>query len=168
MGVGPLSLHEKFEVSFNEIIWRIMMRLIKHIVAFVSVAIFACVPVTVFSADKDVNMDRAQARIQDMHTKLKITMAQEEQWSKVAEVMRENAKAMDTLTQSRMEKSKSMTAVEDLNSYKDVLTTHLEGVNRLIPAFSTLYSSMSAPQKKEADELFRHGPSKAESKYSKN
>lgn len=144
------------------------MGLTKQIVAFLSVAALASIPLTVYSADKDINMDRAQARIQDMHTKLKITMAQEEQWSKVADVMHENAKAMDALTQSRMEKSKSMTAVEDLNSYKEVLMTHLEGVNRLIPVFSTLYNGMSVPQRKEADELFRHGPSKADAKYPKN
>ena len=144
------------------------MKFIKQMVACLSVVALAFIPATVFSADKDMNMDRAQARIQDMHTKLKITMAQEDQWAKVADVMRENAKTMDALTQSRMEKSKKMTAVEDLTSYKEVLMTHLEGVNRLIPVFSTLYSQMSDSQRKEADELFRHGPSKDGSKYSKN
>ena len=144
------------------------MKFIKQIVTFLSVAALVAIPVIVLSADKDMNKDRAQARIQDMHTKLKITMAQEEQWAKVADVMRENAKTMDALTQSRMEKSKKMTAVEDLTSYKEVLMTHLEGVNRLIPVFSTLYSQMSDSQRKEADELFRHGPSKDGNKYSKN
>ena len=144
------------------------MKFIKQMVACLSVVALAFIPSTVFSADKDMNMDRAQARIQDMHTKLKITMAQEDQWAKVSVVMRENAKTMDALTQSRMEKSKKMTAVEDLTSYKEVLITHLEGVNRLIPVFSTLYSQMSDSQRKEADELFRHGPSKDGNKYSKN
>lgn len=35
-----------------------------------------------------------------MHAKLDITSSQEEQWAKVAEVMRDNARSMDSLMQS--------------------------------------------------------------------
>ena len=136
--------------------------LCKQMVATFSLATVCFVfPATVFSADRDANMDRAQARIQDMHTKLKITTSQEEQWAKVAQVMRENAKSMDALTQTRMDNNKGMTAIEDLNSYREVSAAHLEGVSKLIPVFSTLYSGMSDSQKKEADELFRHGSPKS-------
>ena len=137
----------------------------KRMVAAISLGIvFLFPPVMAFSSDKDFNAEHTQHRIEDMHKKLKITTAQEEQWAKVAQVMRENAKSMDALTQSRVDNAKGMTAIEDLNSYREVSAAHLDGVNKLIPVFSTLYGSMSDPQKKEADELFRHGDHKSANK----
>ena len=114
----------------------------------------------VFAADKSAHVDRAELRIQDMHTKLNITAAQEEQWTKVAEAMRDNAKVMDTLTQARMEHAKDMTAVDDLKSYGEIAAAHADGIKKLTPVFADLYASMSEPQRKEADTLFRHGPRK--------
>ncbi len=56
--------------------------------------------------------DRVEVRIKDMHDKLKITAAQEEQWGKVEQTMREDAKVMDELTQARADHAKDMTAVQ--------------------------------------------------------
>ena len=101
--------------------------------------------------------DRAETRINDMHAKLKITQAQEGQWSKVAQMMRDNAKSMDALTQARFENSRKMTAVDDLKSYGEITDAHADGIKRFTPVFATLYDGMSDAQKKEADALFRHG-----------
>jgi hypothetical protein len=128
--------------------------------AFAILATLAFVSGAAFGADKALRVDRAELRIQDMHTKLKITAAQEEQWGKVAEVMRDNAKVMDTLTQARMERATAMTAVDDLNSYGEIAGAHADGIKKLTPVFADLYAGMSDPQKKEADTLFRHGPGK--------
>jgi protein CpxP len=117
-------------------------------------------PVLVFAADKDAHEDRVELRIKDMHSKLKITAEQETQWVLVATVMRDDAKAMDALTQTRFDHAKEMTAIDDLKSYGEIATAHADGINKLTPVFSTLYSSMSDSQKKEADILFRHGPHK--------
>jgi wyosine [tRNA(Phe)-imidazoG37] synthetase (radical SAM superfamily) len=95
-----------------------------------------------------------------MHTKLKITAVQEEQWTKVADAMRDNAKVMDTLTQARMERATGMTAVDDLNSYGEITSAHADGIKKLVPVFADLYAGMSDAQKAEADILFRHGPRK--------
>ena len=84
------------------------------IAAATLVTTLAFAPVVVFAADKDAHEDRAEMRIKDMHAKLKITSAEEEQWTKVAEAMRDNAKTMDTLTQARIDHAKDMTAVDDL------------------------------------------------------
>src|SRR5208337_3332364 len=86
-----------------------------------------------------------------------ITAAQEAQWAKVAEVMRDDAKSMDSLTQARADHAKDMTAVEDLKSYGEIAEAHAEGIKKLTPMFADLYASMSDAQKKEADTLFRHG-----------
>jgi hypothetical protein len=100
---------------------------------------------------------RVEARIKDLHAKLKITQAQEEQWTKVAQVMRENAKSMDTLTHARFEHAKTMTAIDDLKSYGEITDAHADQIKKFTPVFATLYASMSDTQKKAADELFRHG-----------
>jgi hypothetical protein len=129
-------------------------------VVFAIVATLAFVSGAVFGADKTPRADGAELRIQDMHTRLKITAAQEEQWGKVAEVMRDNAKVMDGLTQARMDRAPTMTAIDDLKSYGEITGAHADGIRKLTPVFATLYDSMSDPQKKEADTLFRHGPGK--------
>jgi hypothetical protein len=128
--------------------------------AFALLAVMAFASGVVFAADKSAHVDRTELRIQDMHTKLNITAAQEEQWTKVTEAMRDNAKVMDTLTQARMEHAKEMTAVDDLKSYGEIAAAHADGIKKLTPVFADLYASMSEPQRKEADALFRHGPRK--------
>jgi hypothetical protein len=120
-------------------------------------AMLAFAPTAALAADKDVHEDRADMRVKDMHNKLMITPAQEEQWGKVAAVMRDDAKAMDKLTAARAAHAKEMTAVDDLRSYGEITDAHADGIKKLVPVFSALYSSMSDAQKKEADSLFRHG-----------
>jgi hypothetical protein len=125
--------------------------------AVASAALFAVIafgPGVAFAA-KGSGEPRIEARIADMHTKLKITPAQEDQWTKVAEVMRENAKSMDALTRSRHEHAKTMTAVDDLKSYGEITEAHADAIKRLTPVFAALYDGMSDAQKKEADTLFR-------------
>ena len=123
----------------------------------VMAAALVFVPGTVFATAKVAHEDRAELRIKDMHTKLKITSAQEVQWAKVADVMRDNGKAMDTLTQSRVDHAKDATAIDDLKSYGEIAEAHADGIKNLTPLFTDLYASMSDVQKKEADTLFRHG-----------
>ena len=121
------------------------------------VTTLAFAPGVVFAADKDAHEDRAELRIKDMHAKLKITSAEEAQWAKVAEVMRDNGKTMDTLTQARVDHAKDMTAVDDLKSYGEIAQAHADGIKKLTPVFADLYASMSDAQKKQADNLFHHG-----------
>jgi len=102
---------------------------------------------------------RVEARIKDMHTRLMITQAQEDQWSKVAKVMRDNAKQMDALAKTRTERA-AMSAVQDLKSYGELSEAHADGIKKVTPVFSTLYDSMSATQKKAADGVFRNGSRK--------
>jgi protein CpxP len=113
------------------------------------------------SAAKGAGEVGAEKHIADMHAKLKITPAQEEQWAKVAEVMRENAKSMEALARNRFEQAKTMNAVEDLKSYGDITEAHADAIKRLLPVFAALYAVMSDAQKKEADAIFRHAGRRA-------
>jgi hypothetical protein len=47
-----------------------------------------------------------------------------------------------------------MTAVDNLKTYEAIADAHAEGLQKLVPAFETLYASMSEAQKKNADEVF--------------
>ncbi len=111
-------------------------------------------------AAKAAAEERVEARITHMHAKLGITSSQEEQWAKVADVMRDNARAMDTLVEARHEHAKTMTAVDDLISYGEITDAHADGIKKLTPVFAALYDDMSKAQKAEADILFRHGDNK--------
>jgi protein CpxP len=123
------------------------------VAALVAIIAFAAGPVIAAKASAE---DRVEARIKDMHAKLNITQAQEDQWAKVAQVMRDNEKTMEPLIRARQEHAKTMTAVDDLTSYGEITDAHADGIKKFTPVFSTLYASMSDAQKKEADGLFRH------------
>ncbi len=118
-------------------------------------------------SSNNARQDRTEQRIANMCAKLKITAAQEDQWAKVAQVMREDAKTMDTLIQARTDHAKDMTAVDDLKSYGEITDAHADGIKKLTPAFAALYSSMSDSQKKDADALFRQHGHKRGHKMSK-
>ena len=98
--------------------------------------------------------DRTEASITDLHTKLQITPAQEDQWNKVASAMRENAAQMDILLYNRKAKLGTMNAVDNLKSYKDVSDAHTACLAKFIAAFEPLYASMSDAQKANADAIF--------------
>lgn len=99
--------------------------------------------------------DRVEARIAELRSKLKITPQQEGQWNEVTQVMRDNARTLDSLAQSRVENRGKMTAVEDLQSYSQIADAHAEGLKKFVPAFQALYDTMSESQKKQADVLFQ-------------
>jgi periplasmic protein CpxP/Spy len=130
----------------------------RHIIAAVLAAIFIFAPGIVLAANKGVHeADRAESRSKEMHSKLKITPAQEDLWTKVDQAMRDDAKIMDGLTQERVDHAKVMTAIDDLKSYGELAEAHAEGIKNLTPLFADLYASLSDEQKKEADTLFRNG-----------
>jgi protein CpxP len=93
--------------------------------------------------------------IQDLHGRLHITAAQEPQWGAVAQIMRENATALDTVVKTRAQNASTMTAVDDLRSYEQLAETHEAGLQKLIPAFQALYDGMSDQQKKVVDAVFQ-------------
>lgn len=110
------------------------------------------------AASKASTVEPVEARIKDLHARLKITPAQEDLWNNATQMMRENAKTMDALRRARSEKAQTMTAVEDFKSYAEISEAHADGIKKFVPVFSALYDSMSDAQKKNADTIFRRGP----------
>ena len=111
--------------------------------------------------------DRIEERLKQLHSQLRITSAQEPQWNAYAQVMRDNAAAMDQSAQQENQLIKTradkgtMSAVDDLKAYEAAVDAHAQrvqqysdGLKKLEPAFESLYASMSDSQKKTADAMF--------------
>ena len=104
---------------------------------------------------------RTEQRIAELHAKLKITSAQDEQWNKFAEVMRDNGHTMSELYKQRMSDEKTISALDDMKQYEQITQAHADGTKRLVDAFEPLYASMTPEQKKLADASFHQSPQKA-------
>jgi periplasmic protein CpxP/Spy len=98
--------------------------------------------------------ETVEQRVTELKAALKITPDQETKWKAVADAMRQNAGMMDKLVQDKRAKAASMTAVDDLETYQDFTKAHLDGLKNLTSAFKSLYDSMPADQKKNADQVF--------------
>ncbi|MFZ2064003.1 MAG: Spy/CpxP family protein refolding chaperone [Candidatus Binatus sp.] len=107
------------------------------------------------TSPEDHGVASVEARIRDLHSRLHITEAQKTQWDNLARVMRENAQAMVELKKQRAADAKSMTAVDVVKSYSEVIQAHEDGMKKFVPAFEDLYNSLSDSQKKIADSMFR-------------
>jgi len=112
-----------------------------------------------------------EAQITQLQGALKITEAQQELWDNLTQVMRENAKDMDALTDAiakeRAEGTQNMNAVEHMKLHSRITVAHSEQLEKFIPPFEAFYSSLSDEQKKTTDTIFqtgRYGHGKAKRK----
>lgn len=106
--------------------------------------------------------ETVEQRITTLKTALKITPDQESKWDGVAKAMRDNASSMDKLVHEKQGKMANLNAVDDLKTYQEFSQAHLDGLKNLISAFTSLYDSMPADQKKNADHVFdSYGPKPA-------
>ena len=99
---------------------------------------------------------RVEEQINRLHQQLSITPNQEEQWNAFAAVMRANAEHMEGLYRERASRFNQMNAVESLRSYQRIVQAHAEDLARLVPAFETLYASLTPDQQRIADQVFRY------------
>lgn len=97
--------------------------------------------------------DRVEQHIKQLHDQLKITPDEEQQWSVVAQTMRDNAMQIDGLIAKR-EQRDTMTALDDLDSYAQLTQANSDGVKKLAAVFAPLYNAMPDDQKRNADKVF--------------
>jgi cytochrome c-type biogenesis protein CcmH/NrfG len=100
--------------------------------------------------------DFVEQRINQLHSQLKITAQQSQQWDAYAQVMRDNARSTDAAIRGRAQKLQSLNADDAMKSYASLAQLHADNMQKLSTAFSTLYASLSDDQKAIADELFRN------------
>jgi alanyl-tRNA synthetase len=102
-------------------------------------------------------VEHTEAQIKQLQGTLNITEAQQGLWNNLTQVMRENAKDMETLTKERAENAKPMNAVEHMKLHSQITEAHLAQLKKLIPPFEAFYNSMSDQQKNITDMVFRTG-----------
>ena len=106
-------------------------------------------------------VEHTEAQIKQLQGALKITEDQKEIWDNLTQVMRENAKDMDVLTdeltKEKAEGTKNMNAVEHMKLHSQITEAHLDQLNKFITPFEAFYDSLSDEQKKSADTIFRTG-----------
>lgn len=98
---------------------------------------------------------RVQEHISQLHARLQITPAEQPQWERFANVMRQNARAMDQQFAARMQQYPTMNALQNMRSYEQIAQAHARGLEKLLPAFEDLYSAMPEHQKQLTDQVFR-------------
>ena len=98
---------------------------------------------------------RVEAHIRQLHAQLRITSAEQPQWERFANTMRENARTMDQEFVQRMQQFPTMNALENMQSYERIADMHAEDLHKLVPAFENLYSVMPEQQKRLTDQVFR-------------
>jgi len=96
-----------------------------------------------------------EQHIDRLHTQLRITSAQQQQWDQFAQVMRDNAANMRQAVEQRGTQLASMNAAQDMQSYAQLAQQHAEDMQKLSTAFQAVYDSMSPEQKQNADMVFR-------------
>ena len=93
---------------------------------------------------------RVETRIKELHTQIGVTQAEA-----AAQVMRDNASDMDRILSKRAQEFPSMNALQDMQSYQQVAEAHAQHLQKLVPAFQSLYEALSPEQKQKADQAFR-------------
>ena len=98
--------------------------------------------------------ERVERRVNELHAQLRITPAEQQQWDQFANVMRENARAIDQLFIQRAQQLGSMTALQNMQSYEQLAEAHAQHLQKLVAAFQNLYDAMPDQQKQLADQVF--------------
>ena len=98
---------------------------------------------------------RVEEHIKQLRTQLQITPAEQPQWEQFANVMRENARAMDRQFTQRMQQYPTMNALQNMRSYEQIAQIHAHGLQKLLPAFENLYNAMPQQQQQLTDQVFR-------------
>ena len=96
-----------------------------------------------------------EANIASLHQRLQITPAQEAQFSAVANVLRQNARAEASAPQAP---PANASAVDYLRAEIQYEEAELAGLKRFLPALDALYATLSPAQKQTANAVFREGP----------
>jgi len=139
--------------------------LVVVMVAFLSIIFFANANISFAASVKKKSsaivrtsaVDHAEAQIKQLQGALNITEFQKELWNNLIQVMRENAKETDVLTKERAENTETMNSVERMKFHRQITEAHLDQLQKLIPPFEALYTSMSDQQKNITDIIFRTG-----------
>lgn len=115
----------------------------------------AASPMTSHAVPGNTAEQRVEQHIKELHAQLRITSAEQPQWEQFAAVMRDNARDMDRNFAQRAQQYPTMNALQNMQSYQQIAEAHAQHLQKLVPAFESLYNAMPAQQKQLADQVFR-------------
>ena len=99
--------------------------------------------------------DHIEGHIAFLQTELGITAAQQADWDKVADAMRDDVSEYHTTMKKYSDSGdKQPSALDSLSARTEFAELRATGERRFVEAFRPLYASFSASQKQAADELF--------------
>ncbi len=104
------------------------------------------------SATARMAMQREEEHIADLKLRLRITPAQQPQWDAFTGIMRQNAQHQEALHAAG---ATARSATDMLRSYAATVQGHAADMQRLVPAFDTLYATMTPDQRTAADQVFQ-------------
>ncbi len=119
---------------------------------------------TASAAPASARKAQVEQRIADMHATLHITAAEDPAFNAFAQVMLDNAQAMDAIANKNESDLSMRTAVQSMQQYATVTEQHAQNVQKLSAAFGTLYATLSPAQQKMADEMFRNAATERQQK----
>src|SRR5262249_22109282 len=90
--------------------------------------------------------ERVERRIGELRAQLRITPAEQQQWDRFANVMRENARDMDRIFIERAKQLESMTALQNMQCYQQIADAHAQNLQKLVSAFQSLYEAIPDQQ----------------------
>jgi hypothetical protein len=118
----------------------------------------AAAPAPAAAADAPSKLTKVEEHIKTLHKGLGITPDQEAKFDTFAQTMRDQAQAMYSARENRVDAT--LSAPDEMQRYADMAQAHADSVKTLVPAFRTLYDSLTDAQKKKADKMFAHPHSK--------
>jgi hypothetical protein len=110
-------------------------------------------PAAAPQAQRQERPDRIEGRISFLRTELQITQAQAPLWDAVANVMRDNNRAMRDAFAQRPSRDTPATALDRLERRQKFAELQAASTAKLRNAVAPLYAAMSDDQKKNADQL---------------
>ena len=115
-------------------------------------------PAPAAAPEAATKLSKVEDHIKSLHKALAITPDQEPKFAAFAQTMRDQAQAMYTARENRVDDA--LSAPDEMQRYAEMAQAHADSTKALVPAFRTLYDSLSDAQKKKADKLFAHPHSK--------
>jgi recombinational DNA repair ATPase RecF len=97
--------------------------------------------------------EHVEGRVAFLKAELKITDAQLPQWNGFAQVVRDNATAMQGMQGGMMAMNQAATLPDKLAAREKMMSARIEAVRNLKAAAEPLYAALSADQRKTADEI---------------
>ena len=95
----------------------------------------------------------AEGRIAFLRAELAITDAQKAVWEPYAAALKKNLQGMQAMRQTMMKVMEAKTPVERLDAHITTMDGRLAALKEVKPALASLYTALSAEQKKKADQI---------------